>query len=232
MTGIRRGNRYFIYTFMPLNWQQKNVAATIQNGNMNSKLLIATNNPGKVTELQALLAGLSFDLVSLHEYPAVSEVDETGSTFAENAQLKASEYARQTGELSLADDSGLEVNVLEGRPGVLSARYGGETTNFAEKMSLLLSEIGDSVDRAARFVCSIAIADASGGILFSAEGFCEGTLAYSPRGSGGFGYDPLFIPDGFDQTFGELDASIKQSISHRSKAFQQIIPFLRHFNAG
>ena len=198
---------------------------------MNNKLLIATNNQGKVAELRDLLAGSTFELVSLQEFPKVGEVEETGLTFGDNARRKATGYARPTGLLSLADDSGLEVDALGGRPGVLSARYGGENTTFAEKMSMLLGEVREtgSLDRTARFVCSIAIADATGEILFSADGACEGKLAESPRGSGGFGYDPLFIPDGFDQTFGELDAAIKQTISHRSRAFQQIIPFLRHF---
>ncbi|MEQ1604946.1 MAG: RdgB/HAM1 family non-canonical purine NTP pyrophosphatase [Pyrinomonadaceae bacterium] len=198
------------------------------------KLLIATNNNGKITELRDLIADFPIELLSLADFPAAVEVDETGSTFAENARLKAAGYALQTSSFALADDSGLEVDALGGRPGVLSARYGGEGTSFAAKMSLLLAEMrsADTPDRRARFVCSIAIADAMGRILFAADGVCEGRIAQSPSGSGGFGYDPLFIPDGFDQTFGELDISTKQTISHRSRAFQQIIPFLRHFNVG
>lgn len=197
------------------------------------KLLIATNNPGKVTELRDLLADLPFELLSLNDFPGVIEVEETGSTFAANAQLKAAGYAIQSRNFALADDSGLEVAALGGRPGVLSARYGGEETGFPEKMSMLLAEMdtAETDDRRARFVCSIAIADPGGDILFSAEGVCDGRIADLPCGSGGFGYDPLFVPDGFGQTFGELDRTVKQSISHRSRAFQQIIPFLRHFNA-
>ncbi|MFT3746646.1 MAG: RdgB/HAM1 family non-canonical purine NTP pyrophosphatase [Pyrinomonadaceae bacterium] len=200
---------------------------------MNPKLLIATNNQGKVAELRGLITGLPFELLSLNDFLHVGEIEETGSTFAANAMLKASGYAKQTSNLALADDSGLEVDALDGRPGVLSARYGGEDMPFEAKMSLLLDEIEKkgNISRKARFICSIAIADPNGVILFSAEGSCEGKIAPSPRGSGGFGYDPLFIPDGFNQTFGELELSIKQSISHRSRAFQQIIPFLRDFNA-
>lgn len=201
---------------------------------MMQKLLIATNNKGKVVELRDLLAELDVEVLGLAEFADVVEVAETGLTFAENAALKASGYARQTGNIALADDSGLVVDALDGRPGVLSARYGGDEMPFSGKMSLLLDEISsaEGTDRTARFVCSIAIADSDGSILFSAEGKCEGRIADSPRGSGGFGYDPLFIPDGFDHTFGELELAIKQSISHRSKAFQQIIPFLRDFNVS
>ena len=197
------------------------------------KFLIATNNPGKVKELRELLADLPFELLRLNDFHNVIEVEETGLTFAENARLKAAGYAIQTGQFAIADDSGLAVTALGGRPGVLSARYGGEDTGFPEKMAMLLAEmdLAETDDRRARFVCSIAIANAGGDILFSAEGICDGHIADLPLGSGGFGYDPLFVPDGFEQTFGELDRTVKHSISHRSRAFQQIIPFLRHFNA-
>ena len=202
--------------------------------NMNRKeLLIATNNNGKVIELRDLLSDLDYKVAGLADFEAIYEVEETGSTFAENAALKATGYARQTGLLALADDSGLEVPVLDGRPGVFSARYGGDELNFAGKMAKLLAEVEStgSLDRSARFVCSIAIASPAGEILYSGEGVCSGQLAHEPRGSGGFGYDPIFIPDGYQQSFGELDLRVKRSISHRSRAFQQIIPFLRHFQA-
>ena len=197
------------------------------------KLLIATHNSGKYNELKGLFAGLSIDLQSLSDFKIVSEVEETGSTFAENARLKARSYAMQTGIVALADDSGLEVEALDGRPGVFSARYGGDKAGFAEKMSKLLYELdraGDE-DRRARFVCAIAIADASGDVLHTIEGICTGRIAEKPRGSGGFGYDPLFVPEGFDQTFGELPDEIKQEISHRARAFNEIIPFLLDFIA-
>jgi|CXWL01.1.fsa_nt_gi XTP/dITP diphosphohydrolase len=198
---------------------------------MRNKILIATNNPGKITELRELLAGLKIDLHSLSDFPGIIEVEETGATFAENARLKAVGYARQCGVISLADDSGLEVAALDGRPGVLSARYGGDGTTFAKKMEMLLYELKntDSRDRSARFVCAMSIADPNGRVLFESEGVCNGRIALSPTGTSGFGYDPLFIPDGYTFSFGELADNIKQNISHRAHAFSQIIPFLRDF---
>lgn len=195
------------------------------------KLLVATNNPGKLLELLALLDEIPVTLESLNDWKQIIEVEETGSTFIENARLKASGYALQTGSPAIADDSGLEVEVLDGRPGVLSARYGGQDTSFAEKMTKLLGEIDAScsTNRAARFVCAIAIADASGNILFTTEGICPGKIASESHGLQGFGYDPLFIPDGYDLTFGELSGEVKRKISHRARAFEQIIPFLRDF---
>jgi XTP/dITP diphosphohydrolase len=198
------------------------------------KLLIATNNPGKVIELTGFALKLPLELFSLADFPNLSEVQETGETFDQNARLKASGYAVQTGLCALADDSGLEVAALENRPGVLSARYGGAGTSFAAKMAKLAAELdrtGD-VDRRARFVCSMAISDINGRIVFTAKGICDGKIASEPRGKGGFGYDPLFIPDGFDLTFGELPEAVKQKISHRARAFEQIIPFLRDFSVN
>ena len=195
------------------------------------RLLLATNNAGKIAELRSMIADLPFDLYGLADFPAVDEVEETGSTFAANARLKAVGYAMETGLTALADDSGLEVDALDGRPGVLSARYGSEGTSFENKMKMLLDELEkvDSDDRSAQFSCAIAISDENGRILFESEGICRGRIALSPIGSGGFGYDPIFIPDGYEQTFGELSGAIKQNISHRSLAFSQIIPFLGHF---
>jgi XTP/dITP diphosphohydrolase len=197
------------------------------------RLLIATSNPGKVRELRAMLEGLPIELVGLDQFD-VEEVAETGSTFRENAELKASGYARQTGLPALADDSGLEIAALGGRPGVLSARYGGDGLGYDKKMEMLLAEIEESgsQDRSARFVSAVAVADVSGNILDTKVGTCHGLLAPRPRGSQGFGYDPIFIPDGYDQTFGELSDEIKAQISHRARAFREIIPFLRHFTSN
>lgn len=194
-------------------------------------LLIATNNAGKVRELSELLSGFPLNLNRLADFDGVVEVEESGSTFEENAALKAKGYALQTGMLALADDSGLEITALGGAPGVLSARYGGDTTPFDEKIAMLLSELENAAsrDRSARFVCVMAIANPMGEIEFTAEGICTGTLTMNPRGTGGFGYDPIFIPDGFDRTFGELASDIKQQISHRGRAIRKIIPFLRGF---
>lgn len=198
-----------------------------------NKLLIATHNRGKFDELMHLFAGLHIELQSLNHFENVLEVEETGSTFAENARLKARNYAIQTGMVALADDSGLEVEALDDRPGVFSARYGGERADFGEKMVKLLEELDRTSDehRRARFVCAIAIADSKGEVITNVEGVCSGKIAAAPRGSGGFGYDPLFIPDGFDQTFGELPNEVKQKISHRARAFNEIIPFLLDFIA-
>ena len=197
------------------------------------KLLVATNNKGKLAELRTLLTGLPVELQSLSDLGTFDEVEETGSTFIENARLKASSYALQTGLPSIADDSGLEVAALDGRPGVLSARYGGEALGFGEKMQMLLAEIDKtgSENRSARFVCALAVADEAGNILYTTEGICNGKIASGPSGNSGFGYDPLFIPDGYEQTFGELSGGIKQQISHRRRAFEQIMPFLRDFIA-
>jgi XTP/dITP diphosphohydrolase len=202
-------------------------------GHENNRLLVATNNKGKLAELNGLLAGLPLELVSLADMGCTVEIEETGSTFAENAALKARGYARLANLATLADDSGLEVDALDNRPGVFSARYGGADLGFDQKMSLLLGELERTggENRTARFVCSIAIADPVGELVHSAEGICNGTIAQKPSGKGGFGYDPLFIPDGYENTFGELPEAVKQKISHRFRAFEQIIPFLRLFYA-
>ncbi len=200
--------------------------------NNTSKLVLATSNQGKLAELRQMLAETSISVLSLADFRSVVEVDETGSTFAENAILKAAGYARQIGLPTLADDSGLEIAALAGRPGVHSARYAGDTT-FAAKMALVLSEVAaiDPNNRQSRFISSIAISSADGSIIQSVEGECIGVLAECPRGNGGFGYDPIFVPDGFDQTFGELPDAVKHLISHRSRAFSKIMPYLRDFYA-
>lgn len=194
------------------------------------KLIIATSNLGKVRELKQMLLGARFSLLSLADLAPVSDIQETGSTFIENAILKAVGYSGEFKHPTLADDSGLEVAALGGRPGVRSARYGGNV-GFPEKMALLLDELLKSKtnDRRARFVSAIAFADESGRVLKTVTGECTGILAEGPRGTGGFGYDPIFIPDGFSQTFGELPDAIKNEISHRARAFSKIIPYLRDF---
>ena len=193
------------------------------------QLTIATFNRGKLAEYLSFLQGTEVDLKGLADFPNVTEVDESGATFAENARLKAAGYALQTRSWTLADDSGLVVDALGGRPGVLSARYGGDGIDFAGKMTMLLDEIRQSgqADRRARFICEIALSDKHGAVRFESRGVCEGTIAAAPLGSGGFGYDPIFIPVGFQKTFGELSGAIKHEISHRARAFAQIIPYLR-----
>jgi XTP/dITP diphosphohydrolase len=198
------------------------------------KLLVATNNAGKVRELADLLAGLPVQLLSLSDIGGVTEVGETGATFEENAILKARGYAMQTGMWALADDSGLEIEALGNRPGVLSARYGGQGMGFDEKMNTLLAEMAgtDDKNRRARFVSAIAISDERGEIKCVATGTVSGNIARFPRGSNGFGYDPIFVPEGFAQTFGELSDHIKGEISHRSRASAKIIRFLSGFIGG
>jgi XTP/dITP diphosphohydrolase len=197
------------------------------------ELLLATNNTGKIKELAELLADLPIRLRNLNEFEMVVEPEETGATFAENAVLKAKYYALQTGLWALADDSGLEVEALGGAPGIFSARYAGESTTFAEKIRQLLQDMSrtNSGNRKARFVCAIALVDEAGSVKFLSEGICSGKIAAKPHGSGGFGYDPIFIPDGYLETFGELSGEIKQKISHRSRAIKKIIRFLRDFTA-
>jgi XTP/dITP diphosphohydrolase len=199
---------------------------------LTSELLLATRNAGKLREVRSLLSDLSIHLLNLTEFPETTEVEETGETFAQNAALKASVYARQTGRLTLADDSGLEVDALGGAPGVFSARYAGAGASDAERNARLLAELAHTTEtkRRARFVCCIAIADADARIVNISTGICEGHIANEPRGANGFGYDPLFIPDGHAQTFGELSQEIKQQLSHRARALTDARAFLlEHF---
>jgi XTP/dITP diphosphohydrolase len=193
------------------------------------QILIATRNTGKIGELKKLLENLPFELRSLAEFEDVSDVEETGTTFAENAILKAQEYARRTNLWALADDSGLEVGALNDAPGVFSARYAGENASNEEKIGKLLNELGENTERSARFVCAMALADETGEIKFLAEGICAGEIALNASGTNGFGYDPIFIPEGFSETFGEISADVKQKISHRARALEKIIRFLRDF---
>lgn len=194
-------------------------------------LLLATNNPGKIEEMRGLLVDLPVKLRSLDEFPQIIEPIESGATFEENARLKAQYYSLKTGLPALADDSGLEVEALGGAPGIYSARYAGENASSLERIEKLLKEI-DGVaqpSRIARFVAVMALTNSEGEVTQIAEGICNGTIAEMPRGTGGFGYDPVFVPAGYNLTFGELPSTIKDSISHRSLAIAKIIAFLRGF---
>ena len=195
------------------------------------KILIATKNTGKVKEIKEMLAELPFRLQNLSDFLEIIEPEETGATFAENAALKARYYALQSGIWALADDSGLEVAALNNAPGIYSARYAGENASDSERIVKLLQELDRTGDenRRARFVCAMAIADKTGAIRFAAKGFCDGKIAFEAVGENGFGYDPIFIPDGFAETFGELSNDIKQRISHRKRAICKIIQQLRRF---
>ncbi len=200
--------------------------------NRQPEILIATRNAGKIKELEELLAAMPFRLRGLDSFSNVFDPEETGVTFAENAVLKAKSYALQTKLLSIADDSGLQVEALNGAPGVFSARYAGENAGDQERIEKLLQELSNNQKRRARFVCVMAVADEKGDVKFIEEGVCSGTIALSARGAHGFGYDPIFIPDGFSKTFGELSSGIKQQISHRGRAVSKIIQQLRRLHAA
>jgi XTP/dITP diphosphohydrolase len=192
--------------------------------NAGTSLLLGTRNPGKIHEIKLILQDIALGLCSLNEFPEVAVAAEDADTYAENAIAKAQFYARATRLPALADDSGLEVEALGGVPGVLSARYAGEHATDADRRNLLLSEFAKtgSENRRARFVCAIAIASVDGEVLRLSEGICEGTITLAPRGESGFGYDPLFVPDGYEETFAELSDEVKNRISHRARALLQL----------
>ncbi len=183
------------------------------------RLLLATNNQGKVAEFRSLLDGCGWQLVTPPDVGIQLDVEETGQTYLENATLKALAFARTSGLTSLADDSGLEVDALDGRPGILSARYAGEDLTDGERVAALMEQLAgvDEDARTARFRCVIAIATADGEVT-SVEGTVEGRIAVEPRGENGFGYDPVFeLPDR-GLTVAELTASEKHAVSHRGVA--------------
>ena len=191
-------------------------------------LLLGTRNPGKVIEITSILADSGWSFSSLKDFPGVGEAEENFVTFAENAIAKAKFYASATGLCALADDSGLEVAALNGAPGVFSARYAGAHASDLDRRLMLLSELTKtgSNNRRARFVAVVAIATPDGTVLKVSEGICDGSIIFKPRGTGGFGYDPLFIPDGHNQTFAELPDTVKNLISHRARALMGTKDFL------
>ncbi|WP_406100497.1 RdgB/HAM1 family non-canonical purine NTP pyrophosphatase [Streptomyces canus] len=192
-----------------------------------TRLILATRNAGKITELHAILAdaGLPFDLVGADAYPEIPDVRETGITFAENALLKAHALARATGLPAIADDSGLCVDVLNGAPGIFSARWSGTHGDDGANLKLLLSQLSDIADehRGAHFACAAALA-LPDGTERVVEGQLRGVLRHTPVGANGFGYDPILQPDGETRTCAELSAEEKNAISHRGKAFRALVP--------
>lgn len=185
-----------------------------------AKLLIATNNPGKIREYTELLAGLPVTLTFPTQEGLRLEVEESGDTFEENARLKAVAYTRASGLLTLADDSGLEVDALGGAPGVWSARYAGALASDADRYRKLLAALAQvpAGKRCARFRCVVALAQPTGAVD-TAEGSCEGEIGFAPRGEYGFGYDPIFVVTGYGgQTMAELPSQLKNQISHRARA--------------
>jgi XTP/dITP diphosphohydrolase len=197
------------------------------------EILIATSNAGKISEIRAVLSSLPIKLRRLDEFPAISAVEEIGRTYEENATLKALSYVKQTSLWALADDSGLEVDALNGQPGVFSARFGGGNLSDRERTQQLLAElavVGDS-KRTARFVCTMVLAaEHSAGhdpqVLNISKGVCAGILTKEPHGANGFGFDPIFVPTGYKQTFAELPLSVKNKISHRAQALEAMRKFL------
>lgn len=184
-------------------------------------LVIASGNAGKVREFGHLLADLGLEI---RPQPEGLEVEETGTTFAANARLKAAAVARATGCWALADDSGLSVQALGGAPGVHSARY---AKSDAERIARLLRELAGASDRSARFTAALAVADPSGAIRLEVEGICEGLILEETRGSGGFGYDPVFFVPEAGLTYAEMDKGLKGRIGHRGKAFALLAPQLQ-----
>jgi XTP/dITP diphosphohydrolase len=189
------------------------------------KILVATHNPGKLREFAELLAGFPVEWVSLDDVGIVDDIEETGVTFEENARLKASGYASQSGLLTFADDSGLEIDALNGEPGVYSARYGGPGKTDADRVELVLGKMKDVPEerRTARFRCVIAVASPEK-VLFTVEGVVEGLITHAPRGTNGFGYDPIFLFPDMGKTTAELSSEVKNRISHRGRAVQATRP--------
>ncbi len=183
-------------------------------------LIVATQNPGKLQEMQQHLADLPWELQLM---PPDLEIEETGTTFSENAVLKSTQVAQHLGQWAIADDSGLEVVALEGAPGIYSARYG---KTDADRIQRLLMALQGVVDRSAQFVCVIALARPDGSLACQAQGICTGEILQDPQGDGGFGYDPIFYVPSAKQTFAELSAAAKREISHRGEAFKVLLPQL------
>ena len=189
------------------------------------RVVLATRNKHKIDELRAILAatGVEVELLGVAEFPDLPDVAETGVTFAENALLKAVDVASRTGLPAIADDSGLCVDVLGGAPGIFSARWAGKHGEDRANLELLLAQLADIADehRQAHFACAAALALPDGTRVVR-EGRIDGTLLHAPRGANGFGYDPIFLPDGYEQTTAEMPADEKNAISHRTRAFQAL----------
>lgn len=203
------------------------------------RLLVATTNPGKIREIRALLADMPVDLVTLADLPPIEAPEETGTTFVENARLKARYYAAASGYLTVAEDSGLEIDALGGAPGVESARFGGVDSSYPHKFALIYDLLaraasppaqgpdgtkGDEKRGGARFVCALAVVEGEQ-ILFEASGTVEGEIASEPRGRGGFGYDPIFYYPPFGCALAEAGER-KAEVSHRGKAFRHLRSWL------
>ncbi len=184
------------------------------------RLVLATTNRNKIREIRSILGDIGVELVGLDRFTPIAAPEENGRTFAENAQLKALAYARATGELVVAEDSGLEIDALDGAPGVESARYGGANATYPQKFALIYDALRArrAEGSPARFVCALALARGQA-VLFEARGTIDGRIAPAPKGNGGFGYDPIFFYPPFGRTLAEVSGEEKASVSHRGKAF-------------
>lgn len=184
-------------------------------------VIAATKNKGKIREIQSILGELDMKVISQEEAGINVDIEETGTTFEENALIKARAVAMLTDEAVIADDSGLCVNCLDGRPGIYSARYAGENASDADRVNKLLEEIGGAVDRRAKFVCAVAMIFPEGREI-TATGEVEGEITSEPRGENGFGYDPVFMPTELKKTFAEARDEEKNNISHRKRALERL----------
>jgi XTP/dITP diphosphohydrolase len=190
-------------------------------------ILVATTNPSKLRESLAILAGLPIAFTTLADYPELQAVEESGHSFAENARQKALHYAHATGLVTLAEDSGFEVDALDGEPGIYSARFCGVDATYPERFEEIFKRLHERGEpqSAARFVCALALVSGDR-ILFEARGVVEGVVAPEPRGQGGFGYDPIFYFPPYGRTFGEISAEEKAAVSHRGRAVRTLRVFL------
>lgn len=188
------------------------------------RLIVATGNPGKLQELQAYLEGTGWELALK---PPELDIEETGETFLDNARLKATQVAIATGEWAIADDSGLAVDALDGAPGLYSARYGATD---ADRIQRVLTGLADKTDRAAQFICALAVVRPDGSVAAEAEGICPGEITHEPRGDNGFGYDPIFFVPELGLTYGEMSAAQKHHLSHRGRAIGLLLPQLAALN--
>jgi XTP/dITP diphosphohydrolase len=189
--------------------------------------VVATSNRDKVREIRQLLDGIPFELITLDEWPDLIAPEETGRTFEENARAKALYYAKGTGELTVAEDSGIEIDALDGAPGVESARYGGVNLTYPQKFAVIYDALRArrATESPARFVCAVALAK-DGRVMFETRGTVEGRVAPEPKGAGGFGYDPIFFYPPYGRTLGEATADQKSAVSHRGEAFRALRRFL------
>jgi XTP/dITP diphosphohydrolase len=197
------------------------------------QIVIASKNIGKIEEIKSCTSGLpKVEWLTFQDFKDFPGIREKGSSFLENAELKAKAISQYTGMLTLADDSGLEVEFLRGRPGVRSSRYAGEDASDKENRNRLMAELRDVKnisDRRARFVCSMVLWEPKKGSIFKARGSCSGYIGFKEKGTGGFGYDCIFVPSGYDRTMAQLDREEKNRISHRGKAIRAVCEFIVNF---